>query len=159
MIAKLLVKLFNNKMPRVIFAEDKDILLAGGACATVFDNLDTFTKQQRRFRNVSLNEQIIVVHFLIKRRLSKQELRAVILHEEGHIVLGHLNKLIASRIVGVVDDSQLEEEADLYASKRINVQFLISALRKIYKIVETEEDINTSDRYKYLQNLTYIRRN
>jgi len=63
--------------------------------------------------------------------LTADELEAVLLHEEGHYRLGHLDNACG----GVLINQEIEYEADAYAADHCDVTVLIAALLKIRQFV------------------------
>ena len=73
---------------------------------------------------------------------AQSEIDAVVAHEEGHIVLGHINKIMAAAQeanfegCNISSDIGLEYEADQYACKKVSKDAMIGALQKIPAAVE-----------------------
>lgn len=63
--------------------------------------------------------------------LSEQDIRAILYHEEGHIVLGHTSKEHQARcqvVSGILVDVQTEIEADSYAAAKVGKRTVAKAL-------------------------------
>lgn len=63
--------------------------------------------------------------------LTSEELQAVLLHEEGHVRLGHMEAFAATGGAGVMMDLDSEMEADAYSASVVGKKVMASALTKV----------------------------
>lgn len=63
--------------------------------------------------------------------LSSEELKAVLLHEEAHVRLGHMEAFAATGGAGVMMDLDSEMEADEYSASVVGKKVMASALTKV----------------------------
>ena len=63
--------------------------------------------------------------------LSSEELKAVLLHEEAHVRLGHMEAFAATGGSGVMMDLESEMEADAYSASVVGKKVMASALTKV----------------------------
>lgn len=145
---------------KVIEINESSMFLLGGAMATINqqwaidqreENLKSLPEEQREevtkiYKEVfelKLDEEAILIHPKLKEILSANELRGVMLHEEGHIHHGHLKRINDSDVnvisieggAKIIDEVIFEIEADLHAMKVVGPRVLKSALKKIIKAV------------------------
>jgi len=118
---------------KIVFCTDDTILAIGGALATVAskENVEIIRKIGSYEGQIQLNQNGIVLHEELKTLLSADELKAVILHEKGHLAHKRLVKMAAIGATGIFDNNDFEKEADAYAAKRVGPRATISALVKL----------------------------
>ena len=63
--------------------------------------------------------------------LTSEELKAVLLHEEAHVRLGHMEAFAATGGAGVMMDLESEMEADAYSASVVGKKVMASALTKV----------------------------
>lgn len=63
--------------------------------------------------------------------LSAEELKAVLLHEEAHVRLGHMEAFAATGGAGVMMDLDSEMEADAYSASVVGKKVMARALTKV----------------------------
>lgn len=81
--------------------------------------------------DLAADAAVVVVHEEFVHGVSGQCLAAVLAHEEGHVVLGHIYKTgDAPTTHGVVDCLQFELEADAYAAKRVGALTMRDSLKE-----------------------------
>lgn len=113
------------------------VLAAGGACCVFLAQPELFEQWSAVLRTVITDREIlpnskfILVSTELKNRLTEEELNAIILHEQGHIVKGHGNNPDVKKTNGVIDSLEYEVEADLYAASNVGKEVVISALKKM----------------------------
>lgn len=63
--------------------------------------------------------------------LTEAEIEAVTWHEVGHIRCGHVEKALAQKVRGVLNNVEFEKEADAYAAARVSKAAMAKALTKL----------------------------
>lgn len=75
---------------------------------------------------------VIIMEQYFSSKLTAIELKAIILHEVGHIVLGHLpTRYAEAQALGIDAVNALEIEADEYASKVVGCNVMATTLHKL----------------------------
>lgn len=82
---------------------------------------------QDLIKGLDKNDNIIVICKFLKDLLTEDQLNAIVEHEKGHIALKHLEQIPAD-FVGVIDNSQMELEADAYAAGIVGADMIRGAL-------------------------------
>lgn len=89
------------------------------------------------------DEKVVIIDRWFLSQMTREEQLAIIGHEIGHIVLGHVDKIVEK------DDSdniEFEYEADAYASGLVSKEAMATALEKtieLYKSVAPPEAFQT----------------
>lgn len=110
------------------------LIQAGYACAT-----RAYAKEFFEYLpgiDVQEHENVIVIHENLSKILNAREVQAVLLHEEGHIVHGHIDTQYEAlqrgeASEGVILNEEWEKQADAYAAERIDPLIMRSALVKL----------------------------
>lgn len=115
----------------LVFTQDPDIIFMGGACASPSDEIV--------FSDIQIDgpvRDVVVMHRDLAAVLSKYEIKAVLAHEESHIVRKHAEKMtdkntvmINNTRVAVFYDEELEADAD--AAAAAGASTMTSALTKV----------------------------
>lgn len=119
----------------IAVVDNDEMKMVGGAAVMAERHLDTYVPGvpawQKKFLVRNFNG-IIVIHNDLYNTLPEEERNAVILHEEGHFMLGHLDIYARAEESGVMDyDAQeLEYEADAWAADRLGAKPMAIGLRK-----------------------------
>lgn len=114
----------------------------------------------QRFAAFNDNDGLIFVAPYLAEALTPDELGAIIAHEQGHINLGHLEKHKDAR--GIVDDMEIELEADAHAVALFGARTVRAAIGKTLSAIIAEMaekyDVPKGDKFKiYKQAATTIR--
>jgi len=117
----------------------RNILLAcGGMCAIRYSNTIPFAQfltllpAECQALDLTPQTQFIVVLAEARALLTDDEFTAGLLHEEGHIVLGHLEGDVND---GLVTNEDFEFEADAYAVERTSREAMTDVLTKMKTIL------------------------
>lgn len=119
----------------VIFSADKQLDMIGAAAVILGPKKDR--KNAPEVAAFPKGAQVIVVSLAAKAALTKKELAAVLLHERGHIALGHVKHINTMQLTGIpVDVNRIEMEADQYAIQQgACPKALASAIKKITALI------------------------
>ena len=115
----------------------ESLLLAGGvfimSCESqkLFPAYKAAMPKTPEFEDITYDTRLCLMLEEFANRLTEDEMEAVLLHEEGHAVLGHMPEGTS----GMLIDPEFEFEADKYAADNSSPAALFSALRKVEKFV------------------------
>ena len=123
----------------------KSSLMVGGFCAMnitkeVFDQYATALGSEEKTNSLfskGLGGYVIVNTDIVEKAgFIGKELEAILAHEQAHLEFNHLGGCTIE--TGILVDASFEIEADQYASNLFGKDVVISALRKIIKVVVDE---------------------
>lgn len=114
----------------IIITNEMDAIAtqAGGAFCTMWN--EEAIAMWPQFPLV-VGQKVIFISESLTKEVTSAQLAAVIGHEEGHLVLGHLEKALLTQDSGFMMDPQNELEADEYAAKHYGAQTMMEALETI----------------------------
>lgn len=95
--------------------------------------------------------------------MSEEDIRAILFHEEGHIVLGHTSKEHQAHcevVNGILIDVQSEIEADRYAASKVGKKTVAKALTHLIEnmchLDATRLNTRPLDTKRYQENLSEL---
>lgn len=114
----------------IFFSTDELVTSCGAVASLKGDAPEQAVRPEdlERYERFGPDDGIVFVAPYLPELLNEEELWAIITHEQGHITLGHLETY--KGVKGVVNDVEIELEADAYAISTHGAKTLRSALGK-----------------------------
>lgn len=135
-----------------VFISTDELVFQCGAVATHKESAPedaVSAADAQRYATFKPEDSVIFVAPYMLKILKPCELSAILAHEQGHIDLGHLEK--HKGVKGVVDDMEIELEADAYAAKKCGAKVMRAALGKTLSGIIGE----LADRYEIPENVKF----
>lgn len=122
-----------------VFISHNELVYSCGAVASLKSDIAedaVRAEDEERFATFADDDGLIFVAPYLAETLSTDELGAIIAHEQGHINLGHLEK--HKGVKGVIDDMEIELEADAHAISLFGARAVRAALGKTLSAIIAE---------------------
>jgi Zn-dependent peptidase ImmA (M78 family) len=145
------------KLAKNVFISDDLMVRQSGALASLKQDVAVAAVRwddTLRFESFADSDGLIFVAQYMIDGLEPNELNAIIAHEQGHIVLGHLEKHEGAK--GIIDDMEIELEADAFACNQYGARTVRAALGKTLTTMladfSAEYDISIEQRTAFYRN-------
>lgn len=158
---------------RYIEIKDEQLLAVGGAVAFINNKINIGLREAAMKRaneselskmkelygeilQMEEDEAAILFHPKLRDMLEEPEFKAVMLHEEGHIVLGHLlspetEEMVECEGIKVINNEDYELQADSYAVSVVGPTAMKRALIKISKKIAKENGFSVKRLYNSMK--------